>query len=121
MFMSQLATLEKIEEDDGRDCAVKTQHIKWRASNDQLYLKAYGRTNVANCYLTTSDIGSLVIAVVELRCLDVGHSPSTFSRTYWIETYSLRAFTGDKTDDTEYVQDIIKQCSMLTPRVDICS
>ncbi|KAF8816296.1 hypothetical protein BYT27DRAFT_7208476 [Phlegmacium glaucopus] len=64
-----------------------------------------------------SDIGSLVIAIVELCCLDVGHGPSEFLRTYWIEAYSLHAFTGDEAQDTEYVQNIIDQWGMLVPMV----
>ncbi|KAF8802412.1 hypothetical protein BYT27DRAFT_7215481 [Phlegmacium glaucopus] len=96
--LAQLETLENIEEKDATDCAVKDQHIKWRGSNNQLNLKAYGQNNIANCSLSLSDVGSSIVAVVKLRCLD----------TYWIETYSVYPFTGNELIDSEHVQDIIK-------------
>ena len=39
--------------------------------------KAY---NASSHPLSSEDIGGLVVAIVELRCLDVGGGQSTFSR-----------------------------------------
>ena len=53
------------------------QHAQWRTSRDQLIFRAY---NALNHPLLSADVGGFILAVVELRCLDVGQSPSTFSR-----------------------------------------
>ncbi|KAF8798479.1 hypothetical protein BYT27DRAFT_7343435 [Phlegmacium glaucopus] len=113
LFQAQLETLESVEEQDATDCAVKDQHIKWRSSNNQLNLKAYGRQNIANCSLSLSDVGSSIVAVVKLCCLDVSCGPSTYSRTYWIEMHSVYPFTANELIDSEHVQDIIRHWWMM--------
>lgn len=53
------------------------QHAQWRTSRGHMVLRAYNATNHA---LSTTDIGRFLLAIVELRCVDVGQNPSSFSR-----------------------------------------
>ena len=53
------------------------QRAHWRTAKGHLVFRAY---NALNHPLSSADIGGLVMAVVELRCLDVSHSPTEFSR-----------------------------------------
>ena len=53
------------------------QHAQWRSSRDHLIFKSY---NIFNHPLSSADIGRFTLAIVELRCLDVGQRPSKFSR-----------------------------------------
>ena len=58
-------------------CWTIKQHAQWQTSKGHLVLRAY---NASNHPLSSADIGSVLLAIVELRCLDVGHSVSTFTR-----------------------------------------
>lgn len=42
--------------------------------------KAY---NASNHALSSANLGSFLLAIVELRCLDVGYSVTEFSRVKW--------------------------------------
>ena len=53
------------------------QHALWRSAKGHLVLKAY---EASNHPISIADIGGFLFAIVELRCVDIGHSPSTFSR-----------------------------------------
>ena len=62
------------------------QRAQWRTSNGHLAFRAY---NASNHPLSSTDLGALMLAVVELRCLDVGHSltPSAFSRVRYSRVF----------------------------------
>jgi hypothetical protein len=75
-----------------------------------MVLKAY---DASKHQLSSGDIGSFVLAIIELRCLDVGQGLSSFSRvshshiymcisrtkkisfkTYWAEALKLRTLAS---------------------------
>ncbi|KAF8803390.1 hypothetical protein BYT27DRAFT_7340883 [Phlegmacium glaucopus] len=113
-FSGQLDTLQKIEEEDRMDETVQAQYIQWRTIDGQLTVKTYDLSNYSLC---SSDIGSFVLAIVELRCLDVSHGVSTFWRTYWSEALSLRALTPHNALDEQFVQNIIDHWQKLNPSI----
>ena len=79
-----------------------------------------------NHALSCADIGSFVLAVVELRCLDVGYSVSAFSRvrvdfmlcschwltarlqTYWMEASTLRCLSSREPTEDEVIKKILE-------------
>ena len=90
--------------------------------------------NASNHPLSSTDIGGFILAIVELRCLDVGHGPSTFSRvrpsnffffgglflcftelllmtteqTYWMEALSLCPLSAQNLTDEEFIQKVVE-------------
>ena len=87
-----------------------------------LVFKAY---NASKHPLSSQDIGSFVVAIVELRCLDVGDSPQAFARvsiyfysrkrvliyklqTYWIEALSLRSLSAHDPTDEEFIDKVVQ-------------
>ncbi|KAF8805809.1 hypothetical protein BYT27DRAFT_7257888 [Phlegmacium glaucopus] len=114
MFSGQLQTLQKIEQEDRMDEAVQAQEIQWRTCDDMMNLKAY---DISNYSLSSSDIGAFLVAIVELRCLDVSCGSSKFERTYWCEALSLRSLKADNVLDGKYVENIINRWKVLNPSV----
>ncbi|KAF8817654.1 hypothetical protein BYT27DRAFT_7247198 [Phlegmacium glaucopus] len=114
MFIGQLRTLQKIEEDDRLDEALQAQEIQWRTCDDMMNLKAY---NISNYSLSSSDIGAFLVAIIELRCLDVSCGASKFERTYWSEALSLRSLKSDNVSDEKYVENIINRWKILNPSI----
>ena len=88
-----------------------------------MVFKAY---NALTYPLSSADLGGFVLAIVELRCLDVAHSPSAFSRvslpsfffprgkvrtlfqTYWIEALSLRCLSAPDSTDEEFLKKVVE-------------
>lgn len=102
------------------------QQSQWRTARGHLVFRAY---NAIHHTLSTADIGRFLLAIVELRCNDVGHSPSTFSRviffffirydrdwcwhgwslqTYWMEAICLRPLSTQETFDEDLMQKVIE-------------
>ncbi|KAF8806048.1 hypothetical protein BYT27DRAFT_7212349 [Phlegmacium glaucopus] len=60
-----------------------------------------------------TDIGSFMVAVVDLQCVDVSDCFLTFHRTYWIEAYTFDIFTTLDAFDEEYVEGVVKHLGPL--------
>ncbi|KAF8798656.1 hypothetical protein BYT27DRAFT_7264773 [Phlegmacium glaucopus] len=117
MFRRQLVTLQRVEESDRANVYIHGQHIQWRTSNDQLALTTYAQYDIHNSPLSSSDIGSFVLATVELRCLDVICSASTFLRSYWMEAFELGSLKANNCSDEEFVKNIIEHWQLLNPSI----
>jgi hypothetical protein len=64
------------------------QQVQWRTTNEHLVIKAYDALNHS---LSVADIGGFFLAIVELRCLDVVHNQSTYSRVGFVLCSSSEA------------------------------
>ena len=105
-----------------RVCLLNEQHAQWRSSRDHLVFKAFDATNHP---LSSSDIGAFVLAIVELRCIDVAHALPTFSRvrqssflhlhpsilrcdiqfqTYWMEALGMRPLSSHAPYEEELIE-----------------
>ncbi|KAF8814987.1 hypothetical protein BYT27DRAFT_7249570 [Phlegmacium glaucopus] len=112
-FCKQMDTLQKIEDKDKKMGGMSTQYAHWRTPSHEMILNVSSEYHLSNCSLSPSDIGSFMVAVVDLRCVDVSDRFLMFHRMYWIEAYTFHIFTTLDAFDEEYVQGIIKHLGPL--------
>jgi hypothetical protein len=106
-----------------------TKETQWCHGNDKLAFKAY---NIRNLLVSSVHIGSFVLAIVELRCLDVSNGPSKFIRVsyrhfehltfflistdkkkekkvYWMEAFHVRCQSALDVLSDKTVEELIEE------------
>ena len=57
-----------------------SQHIKWRQGEDHIILTMHGSSNLSTCQISSTDVNSFVMAIVELHSSDMKMTEHKFSR-----------------------------------------